>query len=176
MFVGEMPRSCTKLMKIHHMIIYCSELICHYGGKSVYFCVMWSCKGVMELRLHTFWITERWSSCSQPLHKRTLGICLMVGWMSLLEKNRNVTLLRKMPQSFRLIATHFTNSTIMTHCFVYHKRDALLSVILNLYLSIIYSFYRVLQTCNYNVCNHILNLLINDAGMWEEVHWIFITV
>jgi len=39
-FVGEMLRSCTKLMKIHHMIIYCSELICQYGGITVYFCVM----------------------------------------------------------------------------------------------------------------------------------------
>lgn len=40
------------------------------------------------------------------------------GWMSLLEKDKNVTLLRIMLQSFGLIATHFTNSTIMTHCFV----------------------------------------------------------
>lgn len=101
----------------------------------------------MELRLHTFWITGRWSLSSHTLHKGTLGICLIEGWMSLLEKDRNVTLLRIMLQSFRLIATHFTNSTIMTHCFVYHKRDALFSVILNLYLSIIYSFCRVLQAC-----------------------------
>jgi len=37
-FVGEMPKICIKLMKIHHMI-YCSELICQYGGIIVYFCV-----------------------------------------------------------------------------------------------------------------------------------------
>jgi hypothetical protein len=75
--------------------------------------------------------------------KKTLGICLIEGWMRLLAKDRHVTLLSIMPQSFERIATHFTNCIILTHCFVCHKRDAL-SAILNLYFMINYGFCRFL--------------------------------